>query len=61
MRLLKSQRYDPQMQKWIGGDDDRRRAVASFKKYLELGGPYEQQAQEALRARLVADSSAEGP
>ena len=48
MRLLKSQRYDPQMQKWIGGDEDRRRAIANFTKYLELGGPYEKQAKEAL-------------
>jgi len=50
MRLLKSQRYDPQMQKWIGGDEDRRRAVANFQKYLSLGGPYERQAREALAA-----------
>ena len=50
MRLLKSQRYDPQMQKWIGGDEDRRRAVAAFQKYLQLGGPYERQAREALAA-----------
>ena len=50
MRLLKSQRYDPQMQKWIGGDEDRRRAIAGFQKYLQLGGPYERQAREALTA-----------
>jgi tetratricopeptide (TPR) repeat protein len=48
MRLMKSQRYDPQMQKWIGGDDDRRRAIANFQTYLQLGGPYERQANEAL-------------
>jgi VWFA-related protein len=48
MRLLKSQRYDPLMQKWIGGDEDRRRAIAMFRKYLELGGPYERAAHEAL-------------
>jgi VWFA-related protein len=50
MRLLKSQRYDRQMQKWIGGDEDRRRAIAAFQKYLQLGGPYERQAREALAA-----------
>jgi VWFA-related protein len=50
MRLLKSQRYDQQMQKWIGGDEDRRRAIANFQKYLQLGGPYERQAREALTA-----------
>jgi VWFA-related protein len=50
MRLLKSQRYDSLMQKWIGGDEDRRRAIANFQKYLQLGGPYERQAREALSA-----------
>jgi VWFA-related protein len=50
MRLAKSQRYDPQMQKWIGGEEDRRRAIAGFQKYLEIGGPYERQAREALAA-----------
>ena len=48
MRLLKSQRYDRQMQKWIGGDDDRRRAMSNFEKYLQIGGPYRRQAQDAL-------------
>lgn len=48
MRMLKSQRYDPQMEKWIGGDEDRRRATANFQNYLQLGGPYERQAREAL-------------
>jgi tetratricopeptide (TPR) repeat protein len=50
MRLMKLQRYNPQTQKWIGGDDDRRKAVASFKRYVEIGGPYIQQAKEALTA-----------
>jgi tetratricopeptide (TPR) repeat protein len=50
MRLLKSQRYDRQLQKWIGGDEDRRRAIANFEKYLALGGPYDRQAREALSA-----------
>jgi VWFA-related protein len=48
MRLLKLQRYDPQMQKWVGGDADRTRATAAFEKYLQLGGPYESQARQAL-------------
>ncbi len=50
MRLMKLQRYNPQTQKWIGGDDDRRKAVASFKRYVEIGGPYVQQAKDALTA-----------
>ena len=50
MRLLKSQRYDTRMERWVGGETDRRRAIEGFKKYLELGGPYERQAKEALAA-----------
>ena len=48
MRLLKSQRYDPQMQKWIGGDADRKRAAEVFQKYLDIGGPYAAQARDAI-------------
>ena len=48
MRMLKSQRYDRQTEKWTGGDDDRRRAVAAYERYVKIGGPYERQAKEAL-------------
>ena len=48
--MLKAQRYDRQMEKWIGGDDDRRRAVAAYEQYVKIGGPYERQAKEALTA-----------
>jgi len=48
MRMRKSQRYDRQTEKWIGGEEDRRRAVAAFEQYLKIGGPYERQAKEAL-------------
>jgi VWFA-related protein len=50
MRLLSLQRYDPQLQKWVGGDADRKRATAAFEKYLEIGGPYQVQARDALAA-----------
>jgi hypothetical protein len=50
MRLQKSQRYDSMTQKWIGGDEDRRRAIANFQKYLRIGGPYERNAREAIAA-----------
>jgi tetratricopeptide (TPR) repeat protein len=50
MRLLKRQRYNPQAQRWLGGEDDKRKAIANFQKYIELGGPYVQQAQDALKA-----------
>jgi VWFA-related protein len=50
MRLAKSQHYDAHMERWVGGEEDRRRAIANFQKYLELGGPYENQAREAIAA-----------
>jgi tetratricopeptide (TPR) repeat protein len=48
MRLVKRQRYNRQAQRWMGGEEDRTRAVANFQKYVELGGPYVQQAKDAL-------------
>jgi tetratricopeptide (TPR) repeat protein len=48
MRSLKSQRYDRVMQKWIGGEKDRKRAIENLEKYVKMGGPYVQQAQDAL-------------
>src|SRR4029079_9972810 len=50
MRWLKLQRYDRERERWVGPDDDRRRAVDAFRKYLEIGGPYDQQARDALVA-----------
>ena len=46
--MMKSQRYVRETQKWAGGEHDRRRAIASFEKYVQLGGPYVPQAKEAL-------------
>ncbi|HET7619231.1 MAG TPA: VWA domain-containing protein [Vicinamibacterales bacterium] len=48
MRSLKSQRYDRVMQKWIGGEKDRKRAIENLEKYVKMGGPYVQQAQDAI-------------
>jgi len=50
MRLVKRQRYDRVAQRWMGGEEDRKKAIASFQKYVELGGPYAQQAKDALAA-----------
>jgi len=50
MRMTKSQRYVRESQKWVGGAEDRRRAIASLEKYVQLGGPYVTQAREALTA-----------
>jgi Tfp pilus assembly protein PilF len=50
MRWLKAQRYDRQRERWIGPDDDRKHAAAAYQKCLDLGGPYDQQARQALAA-----------
>jgi VWFA-related protein len=51
MRYVRSRRYVPTTGGWVGNADDRRDAIASYKRYLELGGPFEQSAREGL-ARL---------
>jgi VWFA-related protein len=50
MRSVKRQRWVKAANRWMGGDDDRQKAVSSFQQYLQLGGPYTQQAKEALAA-----------
>jgi tetratricopeptide (TPR) repeat protein len=50
MRWARAQRYDKTMERWIGGDDDRKKAAENYQKYIELGGPYVQQARDALEA-----------
>ena len=51
MRYARSRRYLPTTGGWVGSADDRRGAVANYRKYVELGGPFEQSAREGL-ARL---------
>lgn len=48
MRFNQSQRYDAAMEKWIGNDEDRTRAIAAYTKYIAMRGPYDQQAKEAI-------------
>lgn len=48
MRVMKTERYVRETQKWVGAERDRRRAIASFEKYVQLGGPFVPQAREAL-------------
>lgn len=50
MRWVKSQRYDRESQRWIGPGDDRKRAVDAYQKCLDIGGPYDAQARQALSA-----------
>jgi len=50
MRAVKSQRYDSARERWVGGEADTKKAVAAFDKYIQIGGPFVQQAKEALQA-----------
>ena len=49
MRAAKSQRFDSATQKWTGGEADTRKAAESYTKYIAMGGPFVQQAKEALQ------------
>jgi VWFA-related protein len=51
MRYARSRRYVATTGGWVGSAEDRREAVAQYRKYLELGGPFEQSARDGL-ARL---------
>ncbi|MGH9408785.1 MAG: VWA domain-containing protein [Vicinamibacterales bacterium] len=48
MRWAKTQRYDPIMEKWVGGERDRDAAIDAYTKYVQLGGPYADQARKAI-------------
>jgi tetratricopeptide (TPR) repeat protein len=48
LRAAKSQRFDRTMQKWLGGEGDRTNARRLFEKYIQMGGPFVQQAKDAL-------------
>jgi tetratricopeptide (TPR) repeat protein len=48
MRYFKSHRYNAILNKWTGNDRDREMATTNFQKYIEMGGPYVQQARDAL-------------
>jgi VWFA-related protein len=49
MRALKFQRYDSARERWVGGESDTKKARTAYEKYIQIGGPYVQQAKEALQ------------
>jgi tetratricopeptide (TPR) repeat protein len=49
MRAAQSQRFDGARQKWVGGESDTKKAVEYYTKYVQMGGPFVQQAKEALQ------------
>ena len=51
LRYVRSRRYLPTTGGWLSSSSDRNDAIANYRKYLELGGPFESSAREGL-ARL---------
>jgi tetratricopeptide (TPR) repeat protein len=48
LRYVRSRRYVQQLRSWVSNDRDRSDAIENYRKYLSLGGPLEQSAQEGL-------------
>lgn len=49
LKFARSRHYVPTLQRWVQSDDDRKRAIAEYNRYLEIGGPQEPSARDALR------------
>jgi tetratricopeptide (TPR) repeat protein len=49
MRSVKYQRFDSARQRWVGGESDTKQAHALFEQYVSMGGPFVQQAKQALQ------------
>ncbi len=48
LRYARSRRYVQQLRSWVSNERDRADAIETYRKYLSLGGPLEQSAQEGL-------------
>lgn len=51
LRYMRGRRYVSSQRRWIAPEDDRRKAMESYRRCVQLGGPYAQPAAEAI-ARL---------
>jgi tetratricopeptide (TPR) repeat protein len=48
MRFVRSRRYVSSQRRWTAPEGDRQKATEHYRKYLEIGGPYAIQANEAI-------------
>jgi VWFA-related protein len=48
LRYRASRRYVQQLRSWVANETDRKNAVASYERYVSLGGPFENAAREGL-------------
>jgi tetratricopeptide (TPR) repeat protein len=56
MRYYRSRRYVQQLRSWVANEQDRAGAIESYRRYLELGGPFANDAQEGLGRLSWANS-----
>ena len=49
MRAAQSQRFDSTRQKWVGGEADDKKAIEYYTKYIQMGGPFVKEANQALQ------------
>jgi tetratricopeptide (TPR) repeat protein len=48
MRYARSRRYVQQTGTWVANEQDRSNAIASYERYLTIGGPFENAVREGL-------------
>lgn len=48
LRYARDMRFVSSQRRWVGPEDDRKKAAASYERCVALGGPYAKQAAEAL-------------
>jgi VWFA-related protein len=48
LRYSRGSRYVASLRQWIAPEGDRKKAAENYQRYLDLGGPYGDQAREAL-------------
>jgi tetratricopeptide (TPR) repeat protein len=49
LRYFKTRRYSPNFARWLSNPADIQSALASYEQYLTFGGPYAQQARDAIQ------------
>jgi tetratricopeptide (TPR) repeat protein len=49
LRYFKLRRYSPVEGRWLANTADVRAAITNYQRYVRLGGPYVEQAQQALQ------------
>jgi tetratricopeptide (TPR) repeat protein len=59
LRYMRDRRWIAAQKRWIGPEEDRAQAKANYERCAALGGPYGEQAKEALQRLAWSDKSDE--